>query len=173
MISALDLLGTNKGKILLLLKGGSLKMTDLKKVITSYDVLRYAILELESAGLVIRKETFDDKRRIIVSLTQSGEKLAEQLKNAELAAQGRLTRSFFSNPQQIILFLGKVGRATVQEIKNEIPDSYDDVKELEGMKILRSEVDNGAYPSQQWIMLTEKGTGICEDAKRMEEKLKR
>ena len=89
MIDVSALLGTNKGKILSSLFESPKKMTDLKKIVSSYDVLRYIILELEQGGYISRKETFDDKRKIVVSLTDKGRQVAEQLKKAQAIAEGK------------------------------------------------------------------------------------
>lgn len=107
-----------------------------------------------------------------ISLTDKGYRVAEQLLNAELAAKGSLKKSFFSRQQLIIMLLGDRRKLTVGQIKEEIPGSYDDLKELEGMKLARSEIDNTAHPPQNWMMLTEKGERAFDKIRRLEEEIK-
>ena len=64
-------------------------MTELKNFISSYDVLRYNILELQTDGYVIKKENRDDKRKFLVSLTDKGREMALRLKQAQDAAAGK------------------------------------------------------------------------------------
>ena len=78
-----DLLGTKKGKILLYLLSGPKMMTELKSIISSYDVLRYNILELQTEGYINKKENRDDKRKFLVSLTDNGREMALRLKEAQ------------------------------------------------------------------------------------------
>ena len=47
-----DLFGTKKSKILISLLSGPKKMTELQDIISSYDVLRYNVLELQTEGLI-------------------------------------------------------------------------------------------------------------------------
>ena len=81
-----DLLGTKKGKILVYLLSGPKMMTDLKNIVSSYDVLRYAILELQTKGYIKKNEHRDGNRRFLVSLTDEGRKIALRLKEAEEVA---------------------------------------------------------------------------------------
>jgi DNA-binding MarR family transcriptional regulator/ribosomal protein L40E len=82
-----DLLGTKKGKILVYLLSGPKMMTDLKNIVSSYDVLRYAILELQTKGYIKKNEHRDRNRRFLVSLTDEGRKIALRLKEAEEVAE--------------------------------------------------------------------------------------
>ena len=79
----MSLLGTKKGQILVWLLSGQKMMTELKSVVSSYDVLRYNLLELQTEGYVTKKENRDDKRRYLISLTDKGREVAVQLKKAE------------------------------------------------------------------------------------------
>ena len=79
----MSMLGTKKGEILKELLSGKKMMTELKSIVSSYDVLRYNILELQTDGYITKKESRDDKRRYFISLTEKGQKIAEQLKRAE------------------------------------------------------------------------------------------
>ncbi|WP_443369420.1 zinc-ribbon domain-containing protein [Cuniculiplasma sp. SKW4] len=88
------MLGTKKGRILRELLSGPKMMTDLKSVISSYDVLRYNLLELQTEGYISKKESRDDKRRFLISLTEKGRKVAEQLLKAEEVAQGNEIENF-------------------------------------------------------------------------------
>ncbi len=108
-----------------------------------------------------------------ISLTDKGYRVAEQLLNAELAAKGSLKKSFFSRQQLIIILLGDRGKLTVGQIKEEIPGSYDDIKELEEMKLVRSEVDNESYPPENYFVLSEKGEEAYKEIRILEGKIKR
>ena len=79
-------IGTKKGRILEELLSGRKMMTELKSIVSSYDVLRYNLLELQTEGYITKKESRDDKRRYFVSLTDKGREVAEQLKKAEQIA---------------------------------------------------------------------------------------
>ena len=78
-----------------------------------------------------------------------------------------------SRQQLIIMLLGDRGKLTVGQIKEEIPGSYEDLKELEAMKLVMPEIDNKAYPPENWMMLTEKGKEIFEEMIKTEEIMKR
>ena len=82
----MSLIGTKKGRILEELLSGRKMMTELKSIVSSYDVLRYNLLELQTEGYITKKESRDDKRRYFVSLTDKGREVAEQLKKAEQIA---------------------------------------------------------------------------------------
>ena len=82
----MSMIGTKKGRILEELLSGRKMMTELKSIVSSYDVLRYNLLELQTEGYIIKKENRDDKRRYYVSLTDKGRQLAEKLKKAEQIA---------------------------------------------------------------------------------------
>ena len=83
-----NLLGTKKGKILVFLLSGPKKMTEIKEIISSYDVLRYNILELQQEGYIKKTESRDNKRKYIVTLTEKGRQIADKLKEAENVSQG-------------------------------------------------------------------------------------
>ncbi len=83
----INLLGTKKGKILVFLLSGPKMMTELKSLISSYDVLRYNILELQTEGYIVKREYRDDKRKYLVSLTDKGHEMALRLKQGEEASQ--------------------------------------------------------------------------------------
>lgn len=76
-------LGTKKGKILQFLLSGPKMMTELKSIISSYDVLRYNILELQTGGYITKNEYREDKRKYIVTLTDKGREIALRLKEAQ------------------------------------------------------------------------------------------
>ena len=84
-----NLLGTKKGKILVFLLSGPKMMTELKEIVSSYDVLRYAILELQTLGYIKKNEQRDGNRRFLVSLTDEGRKIALRLKEAEEVAESQ------------------------------------------------------------------------------------
>lgn len=81
-----NLLGTKKGKILVFLLSGPKMMTEIKEIVSSYDVLRYAILELQTLGYIKKNEQREGNRRFLVSLTDKGKEVARRLKNAEEVA---------------------------------------------------------------------------------------
>ena len=82
-----NLLGTKKGKILVFLLSGPKMMTELKEIVSSYDVLRYAILELQTLGYIKKNEQREGNRRFLVSLTDKGKEVALRLKEAEEVAE--------------------------------------------------------------------------------------
>ena len=146
--------------------------TSLSKLIPDSYALNNHLKELEELGLItIRKEKVV-RITFYISLTDKGRQVAEQLLNAELAVKGTLKKSFFSRSQLILMFLGRVGKATVPQIKDEIPGSYDDLKELEEMKLISSEIDNDAYPQVNYVILTGKGEKMVKRLKEDEEILK-
>lgn len=63
-------------------------MTELSSIVSNYSTLRLLVRDLQDAGYLTSKETFDDKRKIVVSLTAKGKRVAEQLKRAQLVAEG-------------------------------------------------------------------------------------
>ena len=153
-------------------KDSEVVKTSLSKVIPNSYALNNHLEELSKLELInIRKEKIV-RNTFYISLTDKGRQVAEQLKNAELAAQGRLVKSFFSKPQPVLMFLGRVGRATVSQIKEEIPGSYEDLEELKKMNLISSDIDNVAYPPVNYIMLTEKGKKVCEEANKIAELVK-
>ncbi|MDS0257473.1 hypothetical protein ApAK_07315 [Thermoplasmatales archaeon AK] len=74
--------------LLMELLGKEKMMTELKTVVSGYDTLRNLVRELQDLDLVRKIETFEDRRKLIVSLTDKGRAVAEQLKKAEEAASG-------------------------------------------------------------------------------------
>ena len=82
-----NLLGTKKGKILVFLLSGPKMMTEIKEIVSSYDVLRYAILELQTLGYIKKNEQREGNRRFLVSLTDKGKEVARRLKEAEEVAE--------------------------------------------------------------------------------------
>jgi hypothetical protein len=107
-----------------------------------------------------------------IKLTDKGRQVAEQLKNAELASQGRLVKSFFSKPQLVLMFLGRVGRATVSQIKEEIPGSYEDLEELKKMNLITSKIEEKNGTMENFVMLTDKGEEALRKFKELEEIVK-
>lgn len=67
-------------------------MTELSVVVSNYSSLRLLVRDLQDAGYVTSKETFKDKRKILVSLTPKGRAVAEHLKKAEEAAMGTISQ---------------------------------------------------------------------------------
>lgn len=73
----------NAALLLIELRKGPRMMTELKSVVSGYDTLRNLVRDLEDIGLLVREETFEDKRKINVYLTEKGEIIAKQLSKAE------------------------------------------------------------------------------------------
>ena len=164
----------HRDMILLYLRDkGRVNKTKILEVVGASDSLSQSLRLLEEDGMIILEEKIIGRRNVFVDLTEKGHQVAEQLFNVELASKGNLKKSFFSRQQFIIMFLGSVGKATISQIKNEILGSYDDIKELEEMKLVKSDIDNTVHPSQNWIMLTENGMDVYGGIKKVEEKLKR
>ncbi len=108
-----------------------------------------------------------------IKLTDKGRQVAEQLINADLAAKGTLKKSFFSRTQLILMFLGKVGKANVSQIKDEISGSYDDLKELEEMKLITQKIEETNGKKENFTMLTEKGEEMFMQLEKCEDIMKR
>ena len=153
--------------------GPSLQYQIIGTIVPSNMTLEKIRMYSEERGLITVTETRMGTKKYTYSLTDKGRQVAEQLKNAELASQGRLVKSFFSKPQQVLIFLGRVGRATVPQLKEEIPGSYEDLEELKKMNLITSDIDNVAYPPVNYIMLTEKGKKVCEEANKIAELVKK
>lgn len=95
----MSMLGTKKGQILEELLSGRKMMTELRSIVSSYDVLRYNLLELQTEGYITKKESRDDKRRYFISLTDKGRELAEQLKKAQEIAENPSVEIEDSSPK--------------------------------------------------------------------------
>ena len=68
---------------------GNVKMTDFIGVVSNYATIQLLIRDLEEQGYVTTTETFEDKRKIYVSLTVKGKQVAEQLRKAQLVSEGK------------------------------------------------------------------------------------
>ena len=66
--------------VLLELLDGPKKMTSLKTVVANYDTLRNLVRDLQDMKLLKMKETFEDRRVIYVTLTETGKSMAVKLK---------------------------------------------------------------------------------------------
>lgn len=75
--------------LLIRLYSGKAKMTDLLEIVSNYSTIRLLVRDLQDEGYVEVKETFEDKRKIYVSLTEKGLLIAEQLNNAQMVASGK------------------------------------------------------------------------------------
>ena len=74
--------------VLIRLYKGEAMMTELTSIVSNYSTLRLLIRELQDEDYVTTREVFQDKRKIIVSLTEKGKAVAEQLKKAEEVSKG-------------------------------------------------------------------------------------
>ncbi len=173
MGDALDIPYANTILIRLLNKGGKGKKSDIITKEDSWTTWSKSIDKLSVLGYLTIEETIKGRRTYDIFLTDKGHQVAEQLLNAELAAKGTFKKSFFSRQQLIIMLLGDRGKLTVGQIKEEIPGSYDDIKELEEMKLVRSEVDNESYPPENYFVLSEKGEEAYKEIRILEGKIKR
>ena len=154
----MSMLGTKKGQILEELLSGRKMMTELKSIVSSYDVLRYNLLELQTEGYITKKESRDDKRRYFISLTDKGRDLAEQLKRAEAISQGRKLPS--TERYAVILYLYRNGSKNMKEINEDLPGSTEILRELEKLNVVKQEIDKSKYPQETMLSLTEKGEKI-------------
>ena len=148
-------------------------MTRMQEIITSYYSITNAVENLSKEGLVKKRDVIQGRKTIMVSLTDKGRQVAEQLMNADLAAKGTLKKSFFSRPQLILMFLGRVGKATVPQIKDEIPGSYDDLKELEEMNLITQKIDETNGKKENYTTLTGKGEEMVNQLEKCEDIVKR
>ena len=146
--------------------------TDLQVIVSNIQTLDKLLIKLQKDGLIEIEKKIIGRRTFEISLTDKGRQVAEQLKNAELASQGRLVKSFFSRPMLVLMFLGRVGNATVSQIKEEIPGSYDDLEELKKMNLITSKIEEKNGTMENFVMLTEKGEKVCEEANKIAELVK-
>lgn len=158
--------------IRLIEKGGKSKKSDIIMKDESWTTWSKSMEKLSSMGYLKIEEKLEGRRTYEISLTDKGRQVAEQLKNAELASQGRLVKSFFSKPQQVLIFLGRVGRATVSQIKEEIPGSYEDLDELKKMNLITSKIEEKNGTMENFVMLTDKGEEALRKFKELEEIVK-
>ena len=141
----------------------------MKIIDESWTTWSKSIEKLSSMGYLKIEEKLEGRRTYEISLTDKGRQVAEQLKNAELASQGRLVKSFFSRPMLVLMFLGRVGRATVSQIKEEIPGSYEDLDELKKMNLITSKIEEKNGTMENFVMLTDKGEEIVKELEKCED----
>ena len=91
---------------------------------------------------IFERRTFE-----AILLTEKGQHVNEQFMNAELVAKGTLKKAFFSWPMLVLMFLGKVGKATVSQIKDEILGSYGEFRWLEEINIITQKIEK---ITEQW-----------------------
>ena len=147
--------------------------TDLQVIVSNIQTLDKLLIKLQNDNLIKIEKKVMGRRTFEISLTDKGHQVAEQLLNAELAAKGSLKKSFFSRQQLIIMLLGDRGKLTVGQIKEEIPGSYEDLKELEGMKLVTSKLENVRMEKVNHFMLTETGEELFIKMKETENIMKR
>ena len=143
--------------------------TDLQVIVSNIQSLDKLLIKLEKDGLVNIEKKVIGRRTYEISLTEKGRQVAEQLMNADLAAKGTLKKSFFSRSQLILMFLGRVRKATVLQIKDEIPGSYDDLKELEEMNLITQKIDETNGKKENYTTLTGKGEKAIEEINKLKE----
>ena len=143
--------------------------TDLQVIVSNIQSLDKLLIKLEKDGLVNIEKKVIGRRTYEISLTEKGRQVAEQLMNADLAAKGTLKKSFFSRSQLILMFLGRVRKATVLQIKDEIPGSYDDLKELEEMKLITQKIEETNGKKENYTTLTGKGEKAIEEIIKLKE----
>ena len=147
--------------------------TDLQVIVSNIQSLDKLLIKLEKDGLVNIEKKVIGRRTYEISLTEKGRQVAEQLMNADLAAKGTLKKSFFSRSQLILMFLGRVRKATVLQIKDEIPGSYDDLKELEEMKLITQKIEETKGKKENYTTLTGKGEEMAKELEKCEDIVKR
>ena len=170
-----DPLGIPYAKLILvrlLEKGGKGKKSDIIMKDDSWTTWTKSLEKLSKIEYLTIEEKLEGRRTYEISLTDKGLQFAEELRSIDPASKGSLKKSFFSRSQLILMFLGRVGKATVPQIKDEIPGSYDDLKELEEMKLIATEIDNATYPPVNYVKLTGKGEEALRKAKELEEIVK-
>ncbi len=113
--------------------------------IQSLDIL---LIKPKNNGFVeIEKKIFERRTFEAILLTEKGQHVNEQFMNAELVAKGTLKKAFFSWPMLVLMFLGKVGKATVSQIKDEILGSYGEFRWLEEINIITQKIEK---ITEQW-----------------------
>ncbi len=163
----MSMLGTKKGQILEELLSGKKMMTELKSVVSSYDVLRYNLLELQTEGYILKTESRDDKRRYFISLTEKGIEVAEQLYKAEAISNGHKFPAV--DRYTAILYLYRHNPINIKKLQDELPESSVIFRELEKLKVIRQETDSSKQPQETTIRLTDKGVNIGEMLNKVDE----
>ncbi len=173
IMSAIDKVHHATAILTFLLNKESVKKTDLLSIVSSSDSLSNSIRALQEEGFINVETKIIGRKNVFLSLTDKGHKVAKQLMMAQLAAEGKIINTFFSRQQLIIMFIGKVGKATISQIKDEILGSYDDLEDLKKIKLVKSEIDSKAYPPENYVMLTDQGEEMFRELEKAEGILKR
>ncbi len=142
-----------------LLEGESM-MTQLSDIVSNYSTLRLVIRDLKDVGYVEIQETFQDKRKIFIYLTEKGRAVAEHLKRAEDVSKGK--KFVLLDKFAIISFLDKTGSSTLPDLRDEFLVNSEILRGLEDLKIIKQEIDSSKHPPVNLISLTKKGKEIAE-----------
>ncbi len=171
-----DPLGIPYAKLILvrlLEKGGKGKKSDIIMKDDSWTTWTKSLEKLSKIEYLTIEEKLEGRRTYEISLTDKGLQFAEELRSIDPASKGSLKKSFFSRSQLILMFLGRVRKATVLQIKDEIPGSYDDLKELEEMKLITQKIEETKGKKENYTTLTGKGEEMAKELEKCEDIVKR
>jgi len=154
-----------------LLEHGTVKKYDLRHIVKSSGTMDKLLPKLEAEGLISMKEEILGRRTYLVSLTDKGQAVAEQLKKAEQVAEGREISEFLTDDMKILIFLLSEKEARYESLKEKFGSAYSSVSRLKQMKLIDVRIDNKKYPSEEIISLTDKGRKVAQKLKEIEEVL--
>ncbi len=166
MVDILDLRHSSK-VLLFLLENGQIKKTDLLKVISSSDSLSGSLRIMENEGLIKIETRVMGRKTIFINLTDLGKAVAEQLKRAEVILKGK--KLLDTDKYSLILYLYRNGPKNLKEINNELPGSTEILRVLEGLKVIKQEINTSKYSQDTIISLTEKGERIGSTLNKVED----
>jgi len=125
--------------------------------------------KLEAEGLISMKEEILGRRTYLVSLTDKGQAVAEQLKKAEQVAKGGEISEFLTDDMKILIFLLNEKEARYESLKGKFGSAYSSVSRLKQMKLVDAKIDNSKFPNEEIISLTDKGKEVAQKLKEIEE----
>jgi hypothetical protein len=115
---------------------------------------------LKIKGFVEIGKKIVERRTFETSLSDNEQCVDEQLNSVKFSMKNSLENSFFFRPMLILIFLRLFGKGKVSQIKEEIPCSFNDLKELEEMNLITQKIDESNGKKENYVMLTEKGEEV-------------
>ena len=156
-----------------LLEHGTVKKYDLRHIVKSSGTMDKLLPKLEAEGLISMKEEILGRRTYLVSLTDKGQAVAEQLKKAEQVAEGREISEFLTDVMKILIFLLGENEVPFGLLKEKFGSAYTSVSRLKQMGLVQARIDNSRFPKEEIISLTDKGRKVAQKLKEIEEVLKK
>jgi len=129
--------------------------------------------KLEAEGLISMKEEILGRRTYLVSLTDKGQAVAEQLKKAEQVAVVGEISEFLTDDMKILIFLLGENEVPFGFLKERFGSAYSSVSRLKQMGLVDARIDNTKFPGEQVVTLSLKGKKVAEKLKEIEEVLEK